>query len=79
MEQIYPFDIPGNSRRLNPREQLLSKHTHDAKDTRIMIPGMRNLFRELQKSGNTSQLEKDTIALMKKEQQEKQKKQDKID
>ena len=51
LEQIYPFDIKGNSKRHNPREQLLQRHKLEAKDTRVRINDMRNLFRDLQKTG----------------------------
>ena len=67
LEQLYPFDIPGNSRRHNPREKLLEYHAAEAKDTKIVINDMRNLFKDLLKGGKDTLLEKDTIAFMKKE------------
>ena len=44
MEQIYPFDILGNSKRHNPREQLLNIHVVEAKNIRIKITGMKKML-----------------------------------
>ena len=54
LEQLYPFDIKGNSKRHNPREQLLEHHAFEARDTKIVINDMRNLFKDLLKVGKES-------------------------
>jgi len=63
LEQVYPFDRAGNGTRHNPREQLFGLHTDEAKDCRIKIYDMRNMFKELKQKGYLSELERDTIAL----------------
>ena len=46
LEKIYPFDIPGNKRRYNPRHQLQELHSLEAKDVRVTISDMRNLMKK---------------------------------
>lgn len=62
LEQIYPFDIPNNSQRFNPREQLVEYHAAEAKDTRIQIDDMRALLKkeQLKSVAGQSALERDT-------------------
>ena len=51
LEEIFPFDRENNGKRYNPRHQLQELHTFEAKDTRVKIDDMRNLFKkEQQKS-----------------------------
>ena len=66
LEARYPYDIKGNSKRLNPREQLIGQHVLESTNCRIRINDMRNLFYEMAKTG--SHLEADTVKAMKKEQ-----------
>ena len=53
LEQIYPFDVPGNRRRYNPRHQLQELHSLEAKDVRVTISDMRNLMKKDQRQGGS--------------------------
>ena len=67
LEKIFPYDIKADSIRHNPRERLLFDHAQEAKDTRIKILDMNNLFKEMQSRGKSSELENDTIKAQKRE------------
>ena len=71
LEQIFPYNIKANSTRHNPRERLLFDHALEAKDTRIKILDMNNLFKEMQSRGKSSELENDTIKARNRERQKR--------